>query len=85
MSFECKIQPNKQDQPFFFFQLPAMARGEHDRPDPTLILHEPRRVQPSKRGLGIDYPRTPLEELNERNQGKRLPFGQGYQLTQPTK
>ena len=47
-----------------------MPRKEHDRPDPNLIIHGSRRVQPSKRGLGIDYPITPLEELNERQQSK---------------
>lgn len=47
-----------------------MPPKEHDRPDPNLIIHGSRRVQPSKRGLGIDYPMTPLEELNERQQSK---------------
>jgi hypothetical protein len=48
-----------------------MARKEHDRPDPTLIISGSCRPQPSKRGLGMDYPMTPLEELNERHhQGK---------------
>lgn len=44
---------------------------EHDRPDPNLIVQGARRVQPSKRGLGRDYPVTPLEELKERDQSKR--------------
>ena len=43
-----------------------MARGEHDQPDPTLIVQGSHHVQPSKRGLGKDYPTTPLEELRER-------------------
>ena len=51
---------------FFSPSLLTMARGEHDQPDPTLIVQGSRRVQPSKRGLGRDYPTTPLEELQER-------------------
>ena len=43
---------------------------EHDRPDPNLIIQGACRVQPSKRGLGKDYPVTPLEELRERDKGK---------------
>ena len=51
-----------------------MARGEHDQPDPTLIVQGSRRVQPSKRGLGRDYPTTPLEELRERVKSKKTFF-----------
>jgi hypothetical protein len=40
-----------------------MARGEHDRPDPSLIVEGSRRVHRSKRVQGQDYPITPLEEL----------------------
>lgn len=43
-----------------------MARGEHDRPDPSLIVEGSRRVQPSKRIQGHDYPITPLEELRSK-------------------
>ena len=35
---------------------------EHDRPDQNLIIIGARRVQPSKRGLGEDYPVTLVEE-----------------------
>jgi hypothetical protein len=45
---------------------------EHDRPDPNLIIQGARRVQPSKRGLGKDYPVTPLEELRERDKSKYM-------------
>ena len=48
-----------------------MAR-EHDRPDPNLIVQGSRRVQPSKRGQGNDYPITPLEELKERRKSKQI-------------
>jgi len=48
-----------------------MAR-EHDRPDPNLIIQGSRRVQPSKRGQGRDYPITPLEELKEREKRKQI-------------
>ena len=47
-----------------------MARGEHDRPDPTLIVEGSRRALPSKRVQGDDYPITPLEELRTRDRGK---------------
>ena len=53
----------------FFFRPSTMPR-EHDRPDPNLIIQGGRRVQPSKRGLGNDYPVTPLEELRERDKSK---------------
>ena len=47
---------------------------EHDRPDQNLIITGARRVQPSKRGLGEDYPITLVEErlLEERNKSKRM-------------
>jgi hypothetical protein len=45
---------------------------ERDRPDPHLIIEGARRVQPSKRGLGNDYPITALEELKERDKSKRI-------------
>jgi hypothetical protein len=47
-----------------------MVHGEHDQPDPTLIIQGSRRAQPSKHGLGKDYLTTPLEELRERAKGK---------------
>jgi hypothetical protein len=47
-----------------------MARGEHDRPDPTLIIEGSRRPQPSKRIQGHNYPITPLQELHTRDKGK---------------
>ena len=34
-----------------------MARGEHDQPDPSLIIEGSRRPLPSKRIQGHDYPR----------------------------
>ena len=43
-----------------------MVRGEHDRPDPSLIVEGTRRTNPSKRIQGDDYPITPLEELELR-------------------
>ena len=54
----------------FFPLLSLMARGEHDRPDPTLIVEGSRRALPSKRIQGDDYPITPLEELRTRDKGK---------------
>jgi hypothetical protein len=60
-SLQSKLKPNN-----FFFRPSTMPR-EHDRPDPNLIVQGARRVQPSKRGLGKDYPVTPLEELKERD------------------
>ena len=48
-----------------------MARGEHDRPDPSLIVEGPRRQQPSKRVQGHDYPITALEELHVHSKGIR--------------
>jgi hypothetical protein len=50
----------------FFFHPPPMARGEHDKPDPTLIITGSRRAHPSKRIQGQGYPTTVLEELRER-------------------
>ena len=52
-----------------------MPPHEHDRrPDPTLILQGVCHVQPSKHGLGNDYPITPLdsEELKDRDKSKRM-------------
>ena len=43
-----------------------MARGEHDKPDPTLIIEGSRRTHPSKRIQGQGYPLTVTEELRER-------------------
>jgi hypothetical protein len=45
---------------------------EHDRPDQNLIIQGARRVHPSKRGLGEDYPVTLAEErlLEQRNKSK---------------
>jgi hypothetical protein len=50
-----------------------MARGEHDRPDPSLIVEGTRRTNPSKRIQGDDYPITPLEELRVRSKGTYSP------------
>ena len=50
-----------------------MARGEHDRPDPSLIVEGSRRTNPSKRIQGDDYPITPLEELRVRSKGMYSP------------
>ena len=49
-----------------------MARGEHDRPDPGLIIEGPRRPLPSKRVQGCDYPVTPLEEIYVREKGELI-------------
>jgi hypothetical protein len=46
-----------------------MAHGEHDRPDPSLIVEGSRRQQPSKCVQGHDYPITPLEKLSVRSKG----------------
>ena len=46
-----------------------MARGEHDRPDPSLIVEGPLRPHPSKRIQGNDYSITPSEELRVRLKG----------------
>ena len=43
-----------------------MAHGEHDKPDPTLIIEGSRRTHPSKRIKGQGYPITISEELRER-------------------
>ncbi|KIL54867.1 hypothetical protein M378DRAFT_182392 [Amanita muscaria Koide BX008] len=48
-----------------------MARREHDRPNLNLIIEGSRKVQPSKRIQGQDYPVTALQELQERD--KELP------------
>ncbi len=50
-----------------------MARGEHDRPDPSLIVQGSRRPQPSRCIQGDDYPVTPLEELQVRSKGMYSP------------
>ena len=60
---------------FFFHHPSTMPPHEHDRrPDPTLILQGVCHVQPSKHGLGNDYPITPLdsEELKDRDKSKRM-------------
>ena len=54
-----------------------MPLREHDRPDPNLIIQGARRVNPSKRGLGNDYPVTPLEELRERDKSKQITVKRG--------
>jgi hypothetical protein len=46
-----------------------MARRQHDQPNPELIVEGSRKVQPSKRVQGEDYPTTLLEELGQRNKG----------------
>ena len=51
-----------------------MAHEEHDQPDPTLIVQGSHHIQPSKCGLGRDYPTTPLEELWERDKSKKTFF-----------
>jgi len=43
-----------------------MARGEHDKPDLTLIIEGSRRPQPSKRIQGRGHPITVSEELRQR-------------------
>jgi hypothetical protein len=44
-----------------------MARGQHDQPNPNLIVEGSQKVQPSKRIRGHDYPMTALEELDQRS------------------
>ena len=73
----CKLLPNN-----FFIRPSTMPGHEHDRPDPNLIVHGSRRPQPSKRGLGNDYPITPLEELRERDKCKQINIAnQEHRLT----
>ena len=55
---------------FFLSAHQHIMPREHDRPNPNLIIQGTRRVQPSKRGQGNDYPITPLEELRERDKSK---------------
>ncbi len=43
-----------------------MAHGEHDKPDPTLIIEGPWRAHPSKHIQGQGYPIIISEELRER-------------------
>jgi len=49
-----------------------MARGEKDRPDPTLIIEGSRWPHPTWRIQGQDYPRTALEELQLREKGTHV-------------
>lgn len=51
-----------------------MARGEHDRPDSSLIVEGTRKSHPSKRIQGNDYPITPLEQLRVRSEGTNFKF-----------
>ena len=48
----------------------APSRRQHDQPNPNLIVEGSRKVQPSKRVQGQDYPTTVLEELDQRNKGR---------------
>ena len=50
-----------------------MAHGEHDWPDPSLIVVGTQKSHPSKRIQGDDYPITPLEELRVRTKGMYSP------------
>jgi hypothetical protein len=70
-TIQIMAKQNNYGRFFFPFRSSIMPR-EHDRPDPQLIIHGARRVQPSKRGLGEDYPITPMEELRERDKSKQL-------------
>jgi hypothetical protein len=47
-----------------------MARGQHDQPNPNLIVEGSRKIHPSKCVQGHDYPTTALEELDQRNKGQ---------------
>jgi len=67
-----KLEPNKKKKNSSFEVLP-MACGEHDRPDPSLIVEGTRRLHPSKCMQGNDYPITPLEELHVRSKGTYSP------------
>jgi hypothetical protein len=51
---------------------PGKMPCKHNCPDPNLIIQGAHRVQPSKHGLGNDYPVTPLEELRERDKCKEI-------------
>jgi hypothetical protein len=64
------VEPNKKITPL---TLLPMARKEHDRPDPSLIVEGTRRSHPSKRIQGNDYPITPSEELRVRSKGTYSP------------
>ena len=58
-----KDEPNKRSLKNSSSEVTPMARGEHDRPDPFLIVEGSRRSNPTKCIQGDDYPITPLEEL----------------------
>ena len=47
-----------------------MARGQHDQPNPDLIVEGSRRVQPSKRVQGQDYPITVSDQRNKGHPAK---------------
>ena len=47
-----------------------MARGQHDQPNPNLIIEGSQKSNPSKRVQGQDYPTTAIEELDQRNKSQ---------------
>jgi hypothetical protein len=47
-----------------------MARGQHNQPNPNLIVEGSQRIQPSKGIQGDDYPTTALEELDQHNKSQ---------------
>ena len=67
---EFRLSPPAALNKKFRFDFSPMTRGEHDRPDPSLIIQGSRRPQPSKRVQGSDYPITPLEELRSQGKGR---------------
>ena len=46
-----------------------MARGQHDQPNPNLIVEGSRKILPTKRIQGEDYPTTVLERSDQRKKG----------------
>jgi hypothetical protein len=49
-----------------------------DQPDPTLIVEGSRRIHPSRRVQGQNYPTTALEELEQREKGTNTYACQEY-------
>ena len=56
-----------------------MARGQHDQPNQDLIIEGSKKIHPSKRVQGQDYPMMVVEELDQQNKGQ---FYKIYATTQ---
>jgi hypothetical protein len=57
--------------------------GEHNQPDPGLIIEGPRQPLPLKRVQGCDYPITLLEEIHVYKKGKLILLQQNVILIEP--